>query len=71
MQNVSLSSEEPQLCHEVYNYLRYLFSYMAVQISKKKPPMSEGGKKTPNYLGFLSSLFGASRISRILFKTHN
>ena len=45
MQNVSLSSEEPQLCHEVYNYSRYLFSYMAVQISKNKNAMSEGRKE--------------------------
>ncbi|WP_156099904.1 hypothetical protein [Hoylesella buccalis] len=33
---------------------------MAVQISKNKNPMSEGGKKTPNYLGFLS-LFSVFR----------
>lgn len=64
MQNVSLSSEEPQLCHEVYNYSRYLFSYMAVQISKNKNAMIEGRKKgkvlphspSPNKLIALSPL---------------
>ena len=32
--------------------------------------MSEGGKKTSNYLCLLSSLFGAPRMAKILFKQH-
>lgn len=43
---------------------------MEVQISKNKNAMSEGGKKTSNYLSLLSSLFGASRMAKILFKQH-
>ena len=42
MQNVSLSSEEPQLWHEAHGCFRYTFEFMAVQISKKKNTMSEG-----------------------------
>ncbi|MDD7597605.1 MAG: hypothetical protein SPJ90_02135 [Prevotella sp.] len=45
------------LCHEVYNNLRYLFSYMAVQISKNKNAMIEGRKEDiqlsmPSFLPF-------------------
>ncbi|WP_255325158.1 hypothetical protein [Prevotella sp. BV3P1] len=43
---------------------------MEVQISKNKNAMSEDGKKTSNYLSLLSSLFGASRMAKILFKPH-
>lgn len=32
--------------------------------------MSEGGKMIPNNLSFLYSLFGASRMAKILFKQH-
>lgn len=70
MQNVSLSSEEPQLCHEAYNYLRYLFSYMAVQISKNKNAMIEGRKKDTQLFRLSFPLFGASRMAKILFKQH-
>ena len=46
------------------------FSSWQSKISKKKNTMSEGGKMIPNNLSLLSSLFGASRMAKILFKPH-
>lgn len=70
MQNVSLSCEEPQLCHEVYNYLRYLFSYMAVQNHQEKAPHERRWKEDTQLFRLSFPLFGASRMAKILFKPH-
>lgn len=57
-------SASTQISREAYDYFRYSFEFQAAEISKNKKTISEGEKKIPDFIGFLSSLVGPSRTAK-------
>ena len=57
-------SASTQISRDAYDYFRYSFEFKAEEISKNKKTIIEGEKKIPDFIGFLSSLVGPSRIAK-------
>ena len=57
-------SASAQISREAYDYFRYSFEFKAEEISKNKKTIIDGEQKIPDFIGFLSSLVGPSRIAK-------
>lgn len=57
-------SASVQISREAYDYFRYSFEFKANEISKNKKTIIEGEKNIPDFIGFLSSLVGPSRMAK-------
>lgn len=53
-----------QISQIAYDYFRYSFEFSIAEISKNKATFIEGEKVIPDFVGFLSSLVGPSRIAK-------
>jgi hypothetical protein len=53
-----------QISREALDYLRYSFEFKAAEINKNKRTIIEGEQKIPDFIGFLSSLVGSSRMAK-------
>lgn len=56
-------SASAQISAQVYDYLRYSFELKVAEINKNKKTIIEGEQRIPDFIGFLSSLVGPSRIA--------
>lgn len=56
-------SASAQISREAYDYLRYSFEFKVSEINKNKKTIIEGEQRIPDFIGFLSSLVGPSRIA--------